>query len=128
MIQYKLYPEEKLIILQIIDGCNFNELMELIQTYMQDPGYSPDFNGVLDMRAGYLDLTQEEVAQIAQFVQQQRFAKGLWCHIVHDHRSTALGMVYEQLISDEHPLQVFSTVKAASGFMGVNLSRYLKGP
>ena len=126
MFHYEIYSEDSLIVLKLDGDCDFSELMTGIQTYMNDPKYLPDFTGVLDMRFGKLVLTPGEIRQISEFVHQQKFAKGRWCHIVDDPMNTALGTLYANLIKDEHPLKVFSTIEAASDYVMIDLSKYLK--
>jgi len=125
VIYYKIFPELNLIALRLAGDCYFSALMACIRAYMQDPAYQPTLNGVLDMRDGRLVLTPEEILQISSFVHQQKFAKGRWCHLVEHPRSTALGTLYQNLIQDEHPLKVFSTLEAASSFLLTDLGQVL---
>ena len=125
MINYKIFPEVNLLTIWLTGDCDFTALLSCIQTYMLDPAYHSEMNGVLDMRQGRLVLTPSEILQISTFVHEQKFAKGKWCHIVEDPRSTALGSLYQSQIQDEHPLKVFSTLEAASSFLLTDLKLYL---
>ena len=126
MYQFRIVPEENLIVLQFSGEVLWEEVGRYYGELVKDPNYHQELMGVCDLRGAELMFTPEESKMLARISREQQLTRGRWAFIADTPSGTALAMIFGKEIGDFHESQFFSSVDAASDFLDRDLSRYLQ--
>ena len=78
---------------------------------------------MVDIRgASFKNQRPEKAKYLGAYMIEQDFTTGRWAVLAGKPIETALTLVYRQVAGEKHPLKIFSTVEAAEGFLGHDLS------
>jgi len=117
---FKIYPEYKFIHTWTT-GSDFETLMEFYKEVAAHKDFSKDYVGLADMREGELTLNPEQTIQMAKFVVDSNYSRARWVFLVSEPAATALSLVYQDIVSEQHAILVASTLEAAGGYLGLDL-------
>lgn len=104
---------------------NFKEIMKANGEMASDARFNPHFNGVVDHRRSNIKLTHEELQEIAKTVSDNDVSVGRWVILVESPMQTAFSMLYKENIEDQHPANIYSTIKSASAYLDFDLTEHL---
>ncbi|MDM8538932.1 hypothetical protein QUF70_19425, partial [Desulfobacterales bacterium HSG17] len=116
MYGYRIFKNEKIVILRFRDQVTYNDYLNCFLEAGRDLDFSHDFKGLVDERKINADICPEEMKKLADFVASKGLSKGKWAVLVSDPVPTALALIYEEVVSRQHPLGIFSTIKRASEY------------
>jgi hypothetical protein len=120
MNDFRIYPEHKFIHTWTT-GSDFETLMEFYKKVAAHKDFSKDYVGLVDMRRANLELTTGQAAMLARFVVESDFSRSRWVLLVSEPFVTALSLVYQDVVIEQHELLVVSTLDAASEYLGLDL-------
>jgi hypothetical protein len=120
MNDFRIYPEHKFIHTWTT-GSDFETLMEFYKKVAAHKDFSKDYVGLVDMRRANLELTTGQAVMLAQFVVESDFSRSRWVLLVSEPFVTALSLVYQDVVIEQHELLVVSTLDAASEYLGLDL-------
>lgn len=123
--RYKIYPQEHLVVYRVDGLPELEDVKRMYLSFVNDPLYSQDFNGIADWRHVTSNLTREDVHEIAEFVLADKGIRKLWVALLAKPLSTALATVYSQKVSGLHPVEICSTLKRASEILGRDVEPFL---
>lgn len=126
MYKIEIFPEKALVIMEYSGSVDFQEIMKANTEMASDPRFKPSFNGVVDHRKANVELSYEEIQQIANSVSENNISVGRWVIMVESPKETAFSMLYKESIEDQHPEFICSTITGASAFLNVDLTNYLE--
>lgn len=72
-----------------------------------------------------MQIGPEDLKRLDQLNAERGLVKGTWALLVDSPRETALAMVYSQQKGDRHPMHYFSTIEAASDYLGIDVSQFV---
>jgi hypothetical protein len=124
-VEFQVVPTKSLIVIQVSGEVRYRDLSGILDQIQGHPDYSPRMNGVVDLREAYVLMSPEEVEQLAQRTTQLGFSSERWAYLTDSPLATALSILYREHIAEVHEGEVFSTVAAASEYLGINLHPYL---
>ena len=96
-----------------------DEVVAWLEEMIAAPGFSADFDGIVDLRKA--DLTRmrpEEVRVVARLMVERKLTRGRWVHLTDGPAETALSMMYSRAVSEQYKMHVFSTLESAAEFLG----------
>jgi len=125
MNYFKIYPGHEFIHTWTT-GSDFETLMKFYKDVATQEDFSKDFVGLADMRKGELAMTPEQASQMARFVVDSNYSRARWVFLVSEPTATALSMVYQDIVSEQHPIFVASTLEAASEYLGLDLEKIIE--
>jgi len=102
-----------------------NDIVSLTQEMVLNSSYSPLFNGVTDCRGVNLLVTPDEMNAFTRGVIDDEVSLGTWCFICDEPNTTAYMMLFQSNLKSRHPVEVYSTVDAASNRLNIDLKEYL---
>lgn len=120
MNDFRIYPEHKFIHTWTT-GSDFDTLLEFYKKVAAHKNFSKDYVGLVDMREARLDFTPGQAAMLARFVVDSDFTRSRWVLLVSEPLATALSLVYQDVVIEQHELFVVSTLDAASEYLGLDL-------
>ena len=126
MYTIDIFPDKELVVMVFNGVVDFKEIMNANITMANNPRYKQSFNGVVDHRKTEIKISREEIAEIAKNVATNDITVGKWVILVESPESTALSTLYASNIKDQHPENIYSTIKGASKYLGFNLAEYLE--
>jgi hypothetical protein len=121
MTGYRIDENAQLVVLSFAGEVGYGDLVACINECRSDPRYSPSFRGVADLRNVTLNLTRQEVIDLAGYVVGNEMTSGTWALLADNPQNTALSFLYMSVASQQYPIRVFSSVEAASDFLGCPL-------
>jgi hypothetical protein len=116
---FKVFPDERLMIVRWFGSVRVEEVIAWLEEMISAPQFSPDFDGIVDLRKA--DLTKmrpEEVRAVARVMVERKLTRGRWVHLADGPTETAFSMMYSRAVSEQYQMHVFSTVEAAADFLG----------
>jgi hypothetical protein len=125
MYDIRILKTIRTVLLDFEGDISFDEFVSCFEEANAHPDYSPEFDGVADLRKARLTLDDQEAEALAAFVVSGELSSGRWAILTASPHETALSILYEQAASEQHAAQVFSTVQAASAYLEVDLSGVL---
>jgi len=125
MYDYRIYKNEKIIILRFWGKVNYNDYLNCFLEAGRDPEFSHNLKGLADERRVQASIRPDETRKLADFVASKGLSKGKWAVLVSDPVPTALAVIYEEVVKKQHPLGIFSTIRAASEYLECNLESLL---
>ncbi|HRY99412.1 MAG TPA: hypothetical protein P5550_10195 [Bacteroidales bacterium] len=124
MYHYKIFPELRLIMVNLKEA-TFEEVMDFFHTASLDKEFSRDYQGVVDLRNANMNMRASEARRLARYIIDHQWSTARWALIASTPKDTALSSIYQQEVEAQHPLGYFSTVAAASAYLGLDLSALL---
>lgn len=121
----KIYPDKQLIVGKYNGDVCMNDIVSLTQEMVLNSSYSPLFNGVTDCRGVNLLVTPDEMNAFTRGVIDDEVSLGTWCFICDEPNTTAYMMLFQSNLKSRHPVEVYSTVDAASNRLNIDLKEYL---
>ena len=125
MIDYRIDPELRLVIAVFSGEIRYPELRAWHLEIAEHPDYHPSFSGIGDMRRATMEVTREELEALDQLNAERGLVTGMWALLVDSPNETALAMVYANVKKERHPMHYFSTVEAASEYLGIDVSPFV---
>jgi len=126
MYTIKIFPENSLVIMVYSGAVDFQQIMKANGEMASDPRFRQSFNGVVDHRKSIIELSHEEIKEIAKSISDNDVSVGKWIILVDSPKETAFSMLYVDSIEGQHPQNICSTIKAASAYLSFDLSDYLE--
>ena len=121
----EVFPDDQLVVVKYRGDVRMADVVKLTQEMVSLPGYSPSFNGVTDHRGVNLLVTQEEIRAFSRDAISNEVSLGTWCLICDAPLTTAFMLIFKSQLESRHPVEIVSTVDAASYRLGVDLEKYL---
>ena len=121
---FKIYPEHKFIHTWS-DGSDFEMLMDFFKEVSAHEDFSKDYMGLADMREGELLMNPEQSAKMARFVIDSDYSRARWVLLVSEPAATALSLVYQDIVVEQHAIFVASTMEAASEYLRLDLDKII---
>lgn len=121
---FKIYPEHRFIHTWTT-GSDFETLMNFYKEVASHKDFSKDYMGLVDMRKGDLIMKPEQAAEMARFVVNSNYSNAVWVFLVTKPVATALSVVYQDIVSEQHEMFVASTLEAASEYLGLDLQKII---
>ncbi|OGG96059.1 MAG: hypothetical protein A2508_03040 [Candidatus Lambdaproteobacteria bacterium RIFOXYD12_FULL_49_8] len=125
MIKVDIYPKERLIVAIYNGDIRMADAIEATGNMIVDPNFSPEFDGVIDYRQAELLFSVQEIIDFSDAAAKSKITGGRWCTIVSRPQETALLSIFKNHLKDQHPVELFCTINAASEYLGRDLSKYL---
>lgn len=126
MHTYEIFPEDRFIAVRILGDTGYDDILAWIQEVVRDTRYSDRYDGLADYRGATPVMTVEEAERLSDYVRKHALSRGRWATLVNEPVSTVLAMTYAKNIRNVHENEVFSTLKAASAYLGRDLTKYVK--
>ena len=120
-----VFPDKQLIVAKYSGDVCMDDVVRLTEEMVSNPNYSPLFNGVTDYRGAKLSATSDEVTAFAKDVIESEVSLGTWCILCDEPNTTAYNMIFQSLLKSRHPVEIYSTVDAASKRLNMDLKEYL---
>jgi len=115
--------QRALVVTRFEGAVDFDDVMSWLAALPDHPDFQSSDAVVVDMRAITLKQTRAEKAEeLARFMVSSRLSTGRWAVLVTGPIATALTVLYQNIAATQHPIGVFSTLKAAGEFLGQDLS------
>lgn len=121
----EIFPIEQLIIGKYFGDVRISDIAKLTQEMVSMPSYSPLYNGVTDFRGVNILATQDEMYEFTKSVIDDEVSLGTWCIICDAPMTTAFMIIFKSQLESRHPVEVISTVEAASNRLGIEIEKYL---
>jgi len=117
---YKII-EDKQLIIEAFDGdITLDFFRESMLKEFNDPKYVHLKFGVCDLRRANLLLSDSEVKQLFEFAcQHDKNLKIKWATLTESPYETAMSMIFGQKAQDLYGYKIFSTIDAASQYLGI---------
>jgi len=101
---------------EILEGeVTFAEIQAMLARLFADPAWDPAFDGMVNLTDGRLELSQEEVATIAErLIHEESASRGRWAFVLRDPLNHGLVRMFASL-SDGIPagMRIFSERREA---------------
>lgn len=104
---------------------NYAEIVEAGEAIKNHSEFKTHYNGVCDFRSCQKDISYDEMRDYSKRIARKTVEKTRWCSINSTPKETGLAYLLKDCILDIHPMEVFTSVKAASEYLGMNLDKYL---
>jgi hypothetical protein len=125
MSDYRIIPEERVIIQTFYGKISLKDLKELHLITKKDPLYSHDYSYVSDFRKADLVLTLEDIEIIGNYLIRNDHSKGKTAVLINRAIDTAKFILLGDRLKPKFNYSVFSTLEAVSVFLNVNLFPYI---
>ena|SRR3989339_310530 len=125
MYKLEIHKHEKLVVAEYASSVTMAEVIEVTQKMITHPDYNPSLDGVSDYRNGNILFSVQEITAFADEASKNKIAAGRWCMLVSRPQETALLAIFKEHVKAQHPIELFCTLKAASEYLGKDLSKYL---
>ena len=122
MIYYKIYKDLQFIWIKV-HKADSEEIMKFYENILGHEDYSKSFSGIIDFRGAEMNLTYKEAREIGKYSAKKRISKGKWAMLVDKPMETALVTFYQNEVSVNHPISIFSTIDGAMNYIGVKMSQ-----
>ncbi len=120
---YKIIPEKKLIIEAFKGDITLDFFKKSMLKEFNDPEYIKLRLGVCDLRQANLILSDKEVKELFKFaLEKDQNLSIKWATLTNGPYETAMAMIYELEAEKLYGYQIFSTLEAASEYLGINIS------
>jgi len=115
--------DKRLVVTRFEGPIDYLDVMQWMDQSLQDDSFSRDYDGIVDLRAASFKSVRAEKAELLAFYMiENDFTRGKWVVLVAAPMETALAVIYGDLAARQHPIEIFSTLRAASVFLNKDLS------
>jgi hypothetical protein len=119
---FKIYPEKQLIVTRFTGLIVYDDMLHWIDEVLQHESFSREYDGIVDLReAAFKTIRADKAKLLGSDMIERNFTKGKWAILVSTPIETALSLLYNQVATQQHPIESFSTVEAAASFLGKDL-------
>ena len=126
---YSIHPEKRAILLRYAGDFTLSELIDCSRKLWDDPAYSDEYDGIVDLSAGTLGLGIGDFRVFIDFMKSEpRVSRGRWAAVTTSPFVTACGLLYQQALASRHTFEVFSTWNAACAFLHQDMEPELGEP
>jgi hypothetical protein len=125
MHSHRIFEAERLILLEFSGTVDYIGLMEGMGGLTQNPACLHDYDGICDLRKAQMTISPEEIRTAAVQIATEKRTAGKWAIMIDEPRGTALATLYVNAVAGKYPLRIFSTVTAASEYLGRDLKAIL---
>ena len=125
MYKLEVHLEKELVVVQFSGQVSAEEVLRCIAEFRQVDGYHKNFTGVADFRAVEIQFGPEGVKAISDFSKGRTAMRGRWCLLADKPFETAMSAIFKSKVAEQQPLEVFSTIRAASDYLGIDLTDLL---
>jgi len=81
--RYRFHCDEGYVLTTVEGLVTLPELGNLVQSVWADPGWKPEYNGIMDFAAAILDLSEREILDLTKSMQTDpRCSLGRWAIVV----------------------------------------------
>jgi len=123
---YKIYPQEMLITVRVAGSYTVDELWGELEQMGRDELYNRNFQGVFDITESAAEWDVDNVQEyVVKQYEAPRFSLGRWAVLAESGRQTAVAMIAHDMEKTLHETKVFCTEKAASDWLGAEVSEHL---
>lgn len=127
MFQYRIHPEQSLVIVKYEGEIRLNEILNACRAFSSDPAFMPHYNAVCDVRKADMLMSRHEVAELASVLCNEVKISGRWAHIIDSPASAVTASRYSQQCEKFHENNMFSTIEAAADYLEIEeLNKYLE--
>lgn len=120
MYQYRIIAEQELILLRFRGKITFDDFVNCFREATQDEAFSAEYNGITDLRSIDPGYSAEQAIELAELVVSEHLSKGKWAVLVTEPMVTALTMLYESIVRQQHPVKLYSTIEKASEYLNID--------
>lgn len=124
--QLKINPDEHLVVVIFYGRVSIEELLKLDDEIPSHPDFLLSFKGVYDFRDSVKGYTPQDLKKLKNKSDEFNPSKGRWCSLNSTPIETGLSELFKIQRKKVHPIESFCTIEAASHFLGIDLSQYLK--
>lgn len=125
MYNYKIIPREGIIIHTLSGKITSVELSDFFDRFRKDPDYSDQYSFVSDFRKATIVLTLDEIKEVALYYRDHCMLRGKNAILVNRSVDTARIILFKDLLAQKFSFGVYSTLEAASLYIGIDLDKYL---
>lgn len=126
MYKLDVYPEHELVVCAYSEQVTIDEIKAAITELANHPHYARHFDCVCDYRFAHAVFHEPELHQFIKSLKEQDIARGTWALLAGQPLETAMVMIFANTLKERHPVDVFSTIDAASRYLKKDLTPYLK--
>lgn len=120
---YKIYKDKKLIIEAFTGDINLDFFKDSMLKEFNDPEYINMKIGVCDLRKASLTLTNSEIRESFEFaIKHDKNRTIRWATLTKGPYETAMAMIYELQAEKHYGYKIFSTIDAASNYLGIRIT------
>lgn len=115
---FDILPEKKAIFARYEGKFTLEDLLATTRQLWADPRYSPDYDGLVDISDGSLNVGINDLRMLMGFLMNEPFtSKGRWAAVATTPLAIACGLLYRTVMKNRHAFAVFSTWEAACAFV-----------
>ncbi len=126
MYTYAINADAQLVVVRFEAGTKAADILGFFVELEADPAYAHTMDGLVDLRGIELEISLEDVRELAEHVISRGLKSGRWAVYVDQPKATALAMLYTKAVDAQYSFQVFSTAAGISSHLGINASDYLR--
>jgi len=127
MHKIDIYPEQSLVVSVFSGSVTIEEIKMANMKIARNSNFDKRFDGISDFRFAQANFTDNELREFRNSALKSDFTKGRWCLLVSTPLETAMSMIFANKIVKQS-VRVFSTVNAASEYLGQDLAPLLSKP
>ena len=129
--RFKILTERKLIIACFSGTIAYQDVLQWFDNTREHPEFSKHFQGIVDLRKAEFGKMAgvkmaEKARALAEYMIKIDFTTAKWAILADTPMETSLMMLYSKGASQKHPIEIFSTVKAAEEYLDIPLASALK--
>lgn len=121
--KYKIFEDKKLIIEVFNGDISLDFFKQSMLKEFCDPAYKNLNLGICDLRKANLILSDKEVKELFSFaLNHDQNLTIRWATLTNGPYETAMAMIYELQAVEHYGYKIFSTLEAASEYLGINIT------
>jgi hypothetical protein len=121
--KYKIFEDKKLIIEVFNGDISLDFFKQSMLKEFGDSQYKNLLIGVCDLRKANLILSDKEVKDLFSFaLNHDQNLTIKWATLTNGPYETAMAMIYELQAVEHYGYKIFSTIEAASEYLGTNIT------
>lgn len=126
MFKYKIFPEEKLIVVKVFGAFQLNDIIAWVEALSNDSNFSKGYDGFVDFREAKANLSLQEVKQVADYVVSHKTSTGKWVSLSDRPQAAAFSEIYKGEVDSTHDLLFCTFLSDASTFLNRDLEHFLQ--
>jgi hypothetical protein len=126
MYQYRIDSDQRLNLLSFRGTLGHQDLLDCIVECAADPRFKAEYDGVLDLRSAEVEITPQETAELGKALEAASHPSTKWVLLVDMPRGRVLSEIYQRSTAPDRKVAAFSTIEAASEFLGRNIKGSLE--
>lgn len=126
MHNYEIVPSEGIVLQKFTGKVSIDDLEELYVSVTLDKNFSTKYSIITDFRDSHLEISLEEIKLAAIYYKEHSQIIGKRAILVNKSIDTAKILIFRDYLKPGVYFTVYSTVDAASSFMGVSLDKYIE--